>query len=598
MGRLMGSLFETPPKLQRRHIKDLSAAKCIDGDTAMKLSYLLQSVQRQKDLSLIQTAMINRYAQVVKEVSLASGATEKRIDTPDSVTDVALQKAILAGQYETIRLDLLNSIVSQSATLFTEPTQTFTYTPSNKKVQKLIEGVRAESGSEVSTILWDAYACACKSSLLYLSVAGAKLKETPVPVTAFRWAFAPTIREDIGGMVTERATMTDELDEATAIGMQIESVGSTKRWAVWYGPSDMYPLGRYCIFEAREWHDVPDPTNPAAMKDCLDYTISGQMRTGASVSQMANPLSLWADRSKDWSIPTYPFAICYHDPLNPGLLPVSTSLYEICRELDLAASVVLMGAVKGSKPTRALKRGEMSEDIPDADEGLILLGRGDELLNVGWPPDHARKAQEVIEQMARHVAEANHVAGWMVVADQTGEPPTGIALETMADDMGRFREQRIALNRTPAQGRRFQIEKALINATRGRASKAGNGSEAIPPDTVEHWDPGKRIFPRDKATVVKTWVERIAAGEADLADMVQDLRRLKTREQALNFLDERAKEKEKDPEKWARIDGLKPKVQAPKQPGGSLAAQSKAGAFMKRKVDDGQSIQDDSQAPG
>lgn len=580
----MGALIEQTPTLQRKHIEDLSGVRCIDSATAQKLDYLLQSIRRDNDLKLVQTAMINRYATVIREVKDASGAIEKRVDKPDSLMDLALQKAILAGQYETIRLDLLNSIVGQSATLYTETTQTFTYNPGGKKVQQLVSDVRQEGGADASVVRWDAYACACKSALLYLGVAGGKLVETPIAPQYFRWAFAPTILEQRNtGGVTERTTLTDQLDEATCIGMELESTSRTKRWATWYGPSNWYPLGRYCIYEGQDWADVPDPRNRAAMQNALDYTVNGEMIRGATLDQMANPLSLWANLSGNPNIPTYPFAILYHDPLQDGLLPVSTSLYEICRELDLAASMILMAAVKGAKGARALKRDLTSKEIPDSDEGLLILGRGDDLINVGWSPTHAKAAQEVINEIARHTAEANHVAGWMVVADQTGEPPTGIALETMADDMSRFRDQRHRLN-IPGQGRRFEIEKAMINAERGRASKARNGSEAIPPETKETWDPGRRVFPRDKAAVVDVWGKRIDRGEADLADMVQDMRRLKSREEAINFLDERAKEREKDPEKWARIDGLKPKAeQQGGFGGGTLAAQTKAGGFLKQR---------------
>jgi hypothetical protein len=140
----------------------------------------------------------------------------------------------------------------------------------------------------------------------------------------------------------------------------------------------------------------------------------------------------------------------------------------------------------------------------------------------------------VINEFARHIAEAHEVPGWLVVADEMSQVPSGVALQIMTQPLTRNRNTRIALNRHSVE-RRFAIERLVINGA--------NGSPAIGYDVTETWDPGERSWPRDPEQVVRTWQARIQAGEADLADMVQDMRSIESREEAINWLEERQREK-------------------------------------------------------
>jgi hypothetical protein len=263
----------------------------------------------------------------------------------------------------------------------------------------------------------------------------------------------------------------------------------------------------------------------------------------------------------------YPIAILYGDSMQTGIMPVTSGLYDVCAELDLMGSMIIGAAGRGARGAKALQRGTDTQ-VPDAvDEGLVLLGREQELTNVGWPASHSKDAMSVINEFARHVAESQGVPGWLVVADQAGEVPSGVALEIMTLPLTRNRNARIELNRAGV-ARRFAIERLVVNGA--------VGSPAISYDDVETWHAGERKWPVDPTVAMSSWQQRIAMGEADIADVVQDLRSLKTREEALNWLKER--QEEQDGDEWGDVLGTKKEEPAAAPPVKLSLAERLAGA--------------------
>jgi hypothetical protein len=161
------------------------------------------------------------------------------------------------------------------------------------------------------------------------------------------------------------------------------------------------------------------------------------------------------------------------------------------------------------------------------------------------------------------VAESYGVPGWLVANDQSGEVPSGVALEIMTLPLTRNRNARIALNKHGV-ARRFAIERAIINGA--------VGSTVIPWEERETWHAGERVWPRDPETVLRAWQTRITMGEADLGDVVMEMRSVKTHEEALNWLEERqairdASDVLKPPAPAASPFGTKPSL-APRLGGG------------------------------
>lgn len=546
-------LSVTPGRLERQHISDLS--KCERNIDDGKISEILKTLRKTGDTDLVRSAMIKRYAKVVKKLTSAdTGATSTTVESYSTAWDQGVKQAIIAGQFEIVRSYLFDTIVRKSANLFTEPGSSYIYDIDG--IGETMSEVREDGGMGLADMRWDALACGCGSAVEYLSVSGGVLQYHDVPINAFWVAFGDTVTDERGEM---RPTNKSNIDEASVVVMALSGDGDKTRFAAWFGPSDKYENGRHCIYEGNQWSDIPDSGDMDS--GVLDYTVSGEMVAGAIDADLANPLTLWAMQSNNWDVPTYPFSILYYDPLNTGILPSSTTLYETCQEFDLMSSMTLGAAGRGARGVQEVSQtGDIaSPTLPEnVSEGYVVMGRGWELSQKGWPASNAESANNVINEMIANVANSANVPAFLVNPNAQGEIPSGVALEIQTDPLRRWREARIQMNRSSV-ARRFAVERALINATLG--------TETIDPACRETWQPGRMSFPRDRSLLVDEWQKRIDIGEATIADMVKDTRQLDSIEAAINFLEEQSAMVEEH-------DVLKPKKAEPQ--GGTLAARIKA----------------------
>ncbi len=513
----------TPRKLLRDPIKDISQHDHQFSDAV--ISDALRMLFRDGDLAIVQDAIIDRFAYGVKEVSNpVSGTATQELDT-QKVLNKAVELAIINGQQEILTLSTFPMLVSEMATLFTE--QGLSYSYDDETTGEEMIALREESGSDLALPRWDTLACATGSACLYCSVENGQLVEEEVPVNAIYIAFADEITEDGG---SRRPTNMTNIDEASLVVMQMATTSSdTKRFGAWYGPCEAYPDGRNVVYMANAWYEIPDVGDDTA----LDYTTSGEFKAGAGAEEIANPLSLHASKENDYSLPTYPFAILYSDPTTPGLMPVSTSLYESVVELEIMASVLFGQAGTSARGAQVLKEDVTggSKTIPaNTREGLIIPGRGMDLSFQGWAAVNTKDAYEVYEKVMASIAQANHVPTFYVLPQQGGEVPSGVALEMMYEPSRRYRDKRVRTNRDSVR-RRFNLERALVNSVTGKESISSNVTEA--------WEPGGREFPVDPNTDADAWIKRIDKGVNDLADWVQDFYDLETIEQAYNLLEDK-----------------------------------------------------------
>lgn len=511
-----------------RHMVDLSTVDC--GVDSTKVAKQCRALSGEKDLDDVRQAMIDRYAQVIVSVK------DDRTGTNDSALyrasaqlklDFAASQAILAGQQEIVRLYLYNNIVRQRATLFTEPTQRYEY--ESPDTGETMGEIRDDGDANICAQRWDTYADGIGSCALYISDSGGELSYSEIPPHRLWYAHAETISDD----GADRATNTADLDEATCVVIEMAPTGNERRFCAWYGECDRYENGRQCVYTGKDWREIPDPGTTA-----IDYSESAKTFVKGA-TDVANPMVLIARSQGEAGAPVYPIAMLYGDSMQSGLMPVSSSLYDVASELDLMGSMILGAAGRGARGATAFKKGEDTV-IPDSfDEGTIFLGRGQELEKFGWPSLHSKDAMEVVNQFARHIAESFSVPGWLVVADHGGDIPSGVALEIMTLPLTRCRSARIALNRHSVR-RRFEVERVVINGA--------IGSPAIPWDERETWYPGERAWPRDPAMRLQEWQTRITMGEADLGDVVQEMRGLRTYEESLNWIEERKELREENKE--------------------------------------------------
>jgi len=504
------------------------------------------------DLKLVENAMIDRFAKVlVKETNADTGVTTTSLlsGSISVKTDFATKAAIQAGQFEISRLKWFERVASATATLFSEPGLRYEY-DDDKTAQDIAE-IRSEGGANLSAQRWDSMACAVQSSALYLRVNGGELRETEVRPTSLWIVFADMITDGD----TDRPTNKMNIDEASVVVM---ALSGSEKYSAWFGPSTEYPNGRHCTYESKKWNDIP---LPGVSKAAREYTIDGGYKTtGFGLDQIANPLSLWAMKSKDPSVPVYPFTILYGDPQSTGLMPTSTSMYETGLEFDLTGSMILGASGKGARGMRILTSVQGGgSDIPsNTDEGLVALGPGQDLKQAGWPASNAKSSWEVLSGIARQTAEVNHVPGNIALAQSY---PQRTATEIIFNNEDRldFRRKRIDFNRHSVR-RRWEIEKALVNATLGKP--------VIKPDAVETWNPGKVEFAMDPAQKAAEWTARIELGEASIIDVIRDLRGFTSDNDTFQWMAER-KELLEDEKNKEVLDFFKPApVAAPAPMGG------------------------------
>jgi len=506
------------------------------------------------DLKLVETAMVDRYAKyLVRESNADTGVVTTSLlsGSIQVKTDSATQAAIMAGQYEFNRIEWFNSVAGATATLFSEPGLRYEY--DDTTAEENIPEIREDSGAHLSAQRWDTVACGIKSCALYLTVRGGQLIETEVRPTSLWIVFADMITDGD----SERSTNTQNIDEASVIVM---ALSGSEKYAAWFGPSHEYPNGRHCTYESKKWNDIP---RPGTSKATREYTTDGEYKTtGFGLDQLANPLTLWSVKQGSHSLPVYPFAILYGDPQSTGLMPTSTSLYETGLEYDLTSSMILGSAGKGARGMRVYTRGQGgSGDIPaTTDEGLVVIDQPSTLVQGGWSPTHAKAAMEVLSDIARKKAEANHVPGYLTLANDSAQPPSGRAVMLLNEDRMDHRRKRIELNRHSVR-RRWEIEKALINSTLGEVK--------IKEEATETWNPGDVEFAQDPVEKTAEWDARIKIGEASILDVIRDMRGFTSDNDALQWAEQR-KELLEDEKNKEVLDFFKPAAPAATTAGGGL----------------------------
>lgn len=503
---------------------------------------------------------IERYAYVLERIKTASGSEENIFRR---VKDAATEAAFLSGQHEVIRTMFFESCVRAQSTLFSESSY-YTYNinegDSDEKLENDMTELR-DSGCNIAQQRWDAMSCALQSSLLYIFVSGDKLKYKEVSPAA-AWVVMGDSVIDSDGI---RPTDETDIDEAYAVVMCLDgaqAADGVNKFAAWLGPSDRYPTGRHCVYEARNWHDLPlgFSDDPAFNRE---YTVAGEYVSGyVSDEQCANPLSLWASKQRRYDMPTYPFAVCYGDKMSSGIVPVSTSLYEDSLEIDLAASTILGAAGRAARGTQVFQESDGgSAELPPNTDGTIIASRGWTFLQAGWDAAHSERAMNVIKELSRQKAEARSVPGFLVAATGQQRPTSGREVIALSEPLQRNRRERIQLNKESVS-RVFDITRAIVNAT--------NGKDVISPDVVETWHPGDRAFMIDPMDKLLESEKRI---ELNMSTLIEEARRIdgfRSSEEALNALAERKKQMDEAGDEIPQP--LAPQLQQPRGILGSRAS--------------------------
>lgn len=570
----MSILTPTPKSIQRLAFDVTKVKRTVKDPIVERIVQLLNGEDVLKE---IQDASIRRYATYIETSKEEGGATATTVrhGKPTGALEgtklnEAASLAFASGLYELTDVFALRSIWDHHATVYSGKGSRYTY--DDPDLTENMRTIRERGGITLSQQTSDLWAAGCGSSVLHFSTIGDDLIADPYPLSAFHWAHGPMVVED----GKKRPTNSDRLDEAFAVAVcKKRTAESAYEWLVWFGESDLYPDGRLCSFTSGKWFAIPGvdwgkvPRSSSSSK-VLDWTKSKEWKTTATMDEIGNPFTVHRKSTKDSATPEYPIAIP-RGHSSVGLAPTANlDLLPISIEYGVAASVVLGSAQESALGQKALERNQMSgaQISETVWSRMAVLSPGQKLAQVGWSASNAKDAMKTVVDQLRLVADAHHVPGFLVAPDWSSWP-SGEALKQARVELEQYRHHRIDLNRT-VQQRVWQIERTLINMSEGK-TKVGD-------DVKETWHAGDLVWPIDqlkKAQTITTYFEK---GVYNLVEAIGEARSLETSEQVIKYLEERQKLTEELAKKNIDVTvAAKATATAP----GTLAAQSKAGAFLK-----------------
>jgi hypothetical protein len=399
--------------------------------------------------------------------------------------------ALASNRFERVLLHVYKKIISALATLFTQSDQAWEI--GNEAAAEIIAQQRVKGDFRRIMSNADRIAVAHGTAFIWVQYWGNNLHYQAVPMQSVRIGYGEKVVDNTG---TERYAHKDELEDATIVCVEREKTGEESTWACYVGESELYPNGRYAVISGK------DPESFATEQQGEVATLDEYLDKGGNI---ANPLTL-AKKAGLIDV-EYPLAIIRgSENLDSGtLMNVSgLSLFDDCLEIDCAYSRIMTSALESARGIRTLTN-EQGATPPPSLSGDVVVKRGQMLNVLGRSGSEVAQALQVLTSLVRTLAESWNVPGYMVVADDPGDPSSGYALALRSQPLVENRQSRINLN-SDAVDRLWRIEKALINL---------HGPYSIPQETDQIWDPGTIRIPVDKAALV---AEIKAAKELGILD--------------------------------------------------------------------------------
>lgn len=306
------------------------------------------------------------------------------------------------------------------------------------------------------------------------------------------------------------------IEHAQSVTIQLDD----EQFATYIGRCDKHPNGRFVKYESKEWHNIPDIGD----NDTDDYMLGDD-----EYSEVANPLTVLQDDTGDYTTPEYPIITWQGTTQGIGkyLLPVQTSTYEMCKEIDLSSSRASMSANKNARGFIAYTNegGVLANQGATDDEGVQNLSPGQSVMILTVPAGNIQVANDTINMRIKSLADSWSVPQYNLAID-TATVPSGTALMETNRPQIKFQNKRKDINDGQIQ-RLFEIEKALAGIETG--SEVGSDVEQVwllkPAD----------IFKTDLEIINET-KELLALGLIDKANALVRIEGMTT-EEAQEFID-------------------------------------------------------------
>jgi hypothetical protein len=492
---------------------------------------------RQTDKSTIRTAMKTRYGVGVKKVDDGVADSGSTIET---YAREGFSEKVDAGLEGSLTSGFGPKIVNALATLFTERTQKYSLVhdtaDDTDPADELLNSHRVYGGYQSTLTKADKLSIQTGSSAVYVSFVRDHCyyqKFSPADITVY-FAESGYVKEN----GVERLVDQRQLEDATAVRIRLSQVDETTwNYLCIFGRSNIYKQGRHVQYQSDSLGaDVPNIGEPGV----IDWYPEGS-------NTVANPLSWYADQNPDEpDLPEYPLAILYGGTTDSGdTMPVSTSLYDDCVEIDLAASHLLSTSQDAAAGTTAITRDATgrSAPLPTNITGKVALPPGMEIQHIDLGADASIDAMKVLKDLQVQVAAGYGVPDYMAISeDHMLEASTGIALAIKTRPLEQARKDRVELN-GPFVDKIFQIEKSLISMH--SAPGDDEASISLLSECEQQWDAGELKLPENRKEKTERTVQAKEAGFIDIIEAIRRENNLVSDEEAIAFY-EKMRDRESD----------------------------------------------------
>jgi len=474
---------------------------------------------RQNDKSTIKDSIKDRY-----------GVGIKKSDDPTSsapletYTREGFDEQVDAGLIEALSGGFGPKIYGALATLFTERGQKYTLTHETTEdveaAEELLNEHRTNGGYNATMAAADKLSIQVGSSAVFMSFARDSVqyqKFSPADVTVY---YNEYITEDD----ERRLVNQTDLEDCTAIRIRLSQVDAkTWNYLAIFGRSEIYPQGRYVQYQADSTGgEVP----PVGSPDAIDWTPENSTDVG-------NPLSVYANENEDeGNLPEYPLAIIKSGTTESGdAMPVSTSLYTDCLEIDVATSHLLSTSQDSASGTLVIERNAQGRNhpLPRSLTGKVVLDDGQEAKRVDSDSTASIDGVQVMKDLMVQIASGYGVPDYMAVSeDHMLEAASGVSLAIKTRPLVMARNDRVELNK-PVVGKIFTVEKALIEL-----HAEGNDSDvSLLKECTQTWDAGELKLPENKKEKTERNIALKDAGGIDTIEFIRRENDLLTDEEAI-----------------------------------------------------------------
>lgn len=522
--------YQQAQRLTRAPLAILRRARDEDDREALRDAWGYLS--RQADIAAVRDLMRSRFAVGVRTNTVDNGTGTPTLES-ESYTRESDAARVEQGQWETVSGALGQRIARARATLFTQAGQRYQYTSEDgesvdESAADAVRTVREAGGYLTALVEADVLACSLGSGLLHVYWQGERLRYEPISPADVYLVYGQRVDTETSRGTISRGVHRADLEDASAVILRtaggVDGSGACE-WLAYVGRCADWPDGRMVSYRAREPWPLPAP-GPDGVSDYRHSDADG----------VSNPLTYLADHGAalaDLSRCEYPLVV-----IDGGLVtdhstpvPTTTSLYESALECELAWSRLLSYALQGARGKDVFERDAASSPRLPRNLDIITLEPGQHYRVDGRSAGESASAVEVVRAVARTVADGASVPGYLLIADGSVVPESGIALAIRTQPLLDDRARRARTN-TAAVARLFDIERALLAEYTGQA--------VIAAGTVQTWTPGELELQRDMAAEGQRLQQALTAQLIDQVAAVREYHRLASDDEALALIEQYA----------------------------------------------------------